>query len=139
MASDTTDRKGWLSGYRVLDLSDDRGTIAGMLFARLGADVVQVEPPEGTRARRTPPFHEDVSLFWETFGAGKRSIVCDPETGDGRALIARLAAAADIVIEVGPDGLLSRNGLGWPWLRSINPRAIQVTIRGFGLAGPKAC
>jgi crotonobetainyl-CoA:carnitine CoA-transferase CaiB-like acyl-CoA transferase len=130
--------EGWLAGYRVLDLSDHRGTIAGMILARLGADVVQVEPPEGSQARRTPPFHDDVSLFWETFGAGKRSIVCDPASREGYFQIERLAAAADIVIETGPDGLLSKSGLGWPWLRSINPRAIQVTMSGFGLDGPKA-
>ena len=101
MASDTTDRKGWLSGYRVLDLSDHRGTMAGMLFARLGADVVQVEPPAGSRARRTPPFHGDASLFWEAFGAGKRSIVCE-----SLAQLEQLAAAADIVIEMKNVGIV---------------------------------
>ena len=138
MESDTPIGKGWLAGTRVLDLSDHRGTIAGMIFARLGADVVQVEPPEGSQARRTPPFHGDVSIFWEVFGAGKRSIACDPATREGYAQLEQLAAAAAIVIEVGPDGLLSRSGLGWPWLRGINPRAIQVTMSGFGLSGPKA-
>jgi crotonobetainyl-CoA:carnitine CoA-transferase CaiB-like acyl-CoA transferase len=138
MGSDMSSGEGWLAGYRVLDLTDHRGTLAGTIFARLGADVVQVEPPGGSPARRTPPFHGDVSLFWESFGAGKRSIACDPATREGRADLERLAAAADIVIEAAPGALLSRNGLGWPWLRGINPRAIQVTMSGFGLHGPKA-
>ncbi len=130
--------QGWLSGYRILDLSDHRGTIAGMIFARLGADVVQVEPPEGSAARRMPPFHDDASLFWEAFGAGKKSIICDPATPEGRALLHDLAAAADIVIDTGPDGMLASYGMAWPWLRDVNPRAIQVTMTGFGSAGPKA-
>ncbi|RYD93745.1 MAG: CoA transferase, partial [Sphingomonadales bacterium] len=91
--------EGWLSACRVLDLSDHRGTLAGMLFARLGADVVQVEPPEGSPARRTPPFHGETSMFWEAFGAGKKSIVCDLATPEGLAELTRLAQAADIVIE----------------------------------------
>jgi crotonobetainyl-CoA:carnitine CoA-transferase CaiB-like acyl-CoA transferase len=129
---------GWLADCRILDLSDDRGALAGMIFARLGADVIAVEPPGGSSARRQGPFHDGVSLHWEVFGAGKRSILLDLATGEGRDRLARLAAAADVVIDTGPGGQLERHGLGWPWLRTINPRAVQVTMSAFGGVGPKA-
>jgi crotonobetainyl-CoA:carnitine CoA-transferase CaiB-like acyl-CoA transferase len=68
-----------LSPYRALDLTDEKGLLCGKILADLGADVIQVEKPEGNPARSIPPFFEDVadperSLFWLAFSAGKRSI-----------------------------------------------------------------
>src|SRR5439155_19623318 len=67
---------GFLSPYKVLDLTDQRGLLAGRMLGQLGADVVQVEPPAGSSARRVGPFTEDAppdnSLHWSAFASAKR-------------------------------------------------------------------
>jgi crotonobetainyl-CoA:carnitine CoA-transferase CaiB-like acyl-CoA transferase len=74
---------GMLGDYRVLDLTDDRGQLAGFLLAQLGADVIAVEPPGGQRARRLGPFapgHEggpDGALGHPAHNRAKRSVVLD--------------------------------------------------------------
>jgi crotonobetainyl-CoA:carnitine CoA-transferase CaiB-like acyl-CoA transferase len=127
-----------LGGYRVLDLSDERGLLAGRMLADLGADVVQVEPPGGSPARRAAPRSESGSYFWDAFAANKRGIVADLGTGDGRHLIRRLALRADFLIESAGPGVLAGLGLGWAQLREVNPALIYGTVTAFGHDGPKA-
>ncbi len=131
-------------GYRVLDLSDERGLLAGRMLADLGADVVTAEAPGGNPARRTPPFMDGPggnrsSLYWEVYGANRRSIQYDPATTDGRRLLADLAGAADVVIEsAGPgDGV---HGLAapmpWPaipaWCGARSPPSVSTARRPCG-------
>ena len=121
-----------LSPYRVLDLCDDRGQLAGHILAQLGADVIAVEPPDGQRSRHEGPFAGDVvdperSLTHWAFNRGKRSIVVrDPGELDA------LAAGADVLIECGAiDVDLDR-------LTALNPTLVVVSITPFGSDGPKA-
>ena len=100
---------GALTGLRVLDLADQTGALAGRLLAGLGADVVLLEPPGGSGLRGIPPFLEGAtaperSLFFWFYSAGKRSLVCDPATPEGAALLGELAARADVLIETGAPG-----------------------------------
>ena len=80
---------GFLEGLKVLDCTDERGLLAGRLLADLGADVVQVEPPGGSTARRVPPTARGEaagggdSFFWDTYAANKRGVVCDLGTPGG--------------------------------------------------------
>src|ERR1700730_7595458 len=103
---------GFLDGLKVLDCTDERGLIAGRLLADLGADVVQVEPPGGSTARRVPPMATGgaadgaESYFWDTYAANKRGVVCDFGTQDGRAAFRALAARADFLIESSGPGVL---------------------------------
>jgi crotonobetainyl-CoA:carnitine CoA-transferase CaiB-like acyl-CoA transferase len=127
-----------LEGYRVLDLSDERGLLAGRLLADLGADVVQVEPPHGSSARQAAPRHATGSYLWDTFAANKRGIVADPATADGLHLLRRLVMRADFFIESSGAGVLSAVGLGWPELREINPGLVYGTLTAFGHEGPKS-
>ena len=127
-----------LDQYRVLDLSDERGLLAGRMLADLGADVVQVEPPGGSTARLAAPLSADGSYFWDTFAANKRGIVADLATADGRHLVRRLALRADFLIESAGPGVLSALGLGWPDLREVNPALIYGTVTAFGHDGPKS-
>jgi crotonobetainyl-CoA:carnitine CoA-transferase CaiB-like acyl-CoA transferase len=129
---------GLLSGYRVLDLTDERGLLAGRILADLGADVVQVEPPGGSPARRASPTSENGSYVWDTFAANKRGVVADPASAEGRALIRRLAQQADFFLESSGPGVLAGLGLGWPDLRALNPALVYGTITAFGHEGPKA-
>jgi len=129
---------GPLSGYRVLDLTDERGLLAGRLFADLGADVVQVEPPEGSSARLAPPHSATTSYVWDTFAANKRAIAVDLASEDGRHLLRRLAMRADFFIESAGAGVLAGLGLGWPELQQVNPGLVYGTLTAFGHDGPKA-
>src|SRR5690606_36632242 len=134
---------GYLSCYRVLDLSDDRGSLAGHMLAQLGADVVQVEPPAGSPARWVGPYADDAppgdnSLFWSAYGSGNRSLICDPALDQGRSLLSRLIAAADFLID-SPDTESAKPR--WPSaaeVQAINPRIVHVSINAFGSTGPKA-
>ncbi len=134
--------KGFLGAYRVLDLTDHRGALAGHMLAQLGADVIQIEPPGGSPARLQPPFApewpagED-SLFWAAYGSGKRSFVCDPNTAGGLASLHRLVATADFLFESAAPAEGRTPWLDPEALAAVNPRLIHVSITPFGLTGPK--
>jgi crotonobetainyl-CoA:carnitine CoA-transferase CaiB-like acyl-CoA transferase len=137
-----TSATGFLSPYRVLDLTDHRGALAGHMFAQLGADVIQIEPPEGSSARSHPPFAPDWpvgenSLYWAAYASGKRSVVCDPGTPEGLALLHRLVASADFLIESAAPADGRPDWLEPQALTKLNPALIHVSITPFGLNGPK--
>jgi len=132
-----------LSPYRVLDLTDERGLLCGKILADLGADVIQIEPPAGSTARRVGPFHRgeihpERSLYWWAYADNKRGVTLDVATADGRALLTRLVEKADFFVESGPPGSLAALGLGWDALSAINPALIMASITPFGQAGPRS-
>ncbi|WP_342244573.1 CoA transferase [Pseudomonas sp. OTU5201] len=134
---------GFLVPYRVLDLSDERGLLAGAMLARLGAEVVQLEPLKGSSARRVGPFDPGVtapdnSFFWSAYAAGKQGLACDLASEEGRALVRRLLSKADFLIDSADPGVMSTLGLGVEQVRAINPALIHVSITAFGSEGPKA-
>src|SRR5256714_13741874 len=105
-----------LGGCRVIDLADLSGAVCGRILADLGADVVKIEPPGGEADRMQPPFVGDVenserSIPWLAANVNKRGITCDLGSPDGRALFAKLAATARIVIESFAPGRLRELGL----------------------------
>ena len=122
---------GPLSPYRVIDLTDDRGNLAGLIFAQLGAEVVAVEPPHGHRTRRMAPFADDRpgtdrSLVHRAYNRGKKSLVLADDE------LLELIDTADVVLDCGVFDL----DLGE--CRERNPRLITVAITAFGETGPKA-
>ncbi len=132
-----------LSPYRVLDLTDVRGQLAGMMLADLGADVVRIEPPGGSAARRVGPFLPDGppterSLSFTAYNRGKRSIELDLETEPGRRSLIELVRGADFVLDSGPPSLLDEAGLGFERLLEINPQLVHVRTTPFGQDGPMA-
>ena len=68
-----------LKDLRVLDMADERGAYCGRMLAELGADVLRLEPPEGARSRKLPPFASDdrTSLYFAVRNAGKRGVALD--------------------------------------------------------------
>jgi crotonobetainyl-CoA:carnitine CoA-transferase CaiB-like acyl-CoA transferase len=143
MATAAFARSGFLAPYRVLDLANEHGLIAGWMLARLGADVVQVEPEGGSSARRCGPFSGDApagenSLYWSAYAAGKRGLACRLATPAGRDLVRELAGRADILIESARPGAMRDLGLDYATLQARNPALIHVSITPFGSAGPKA-
>lgn len=134
---------GFLAPYRVIDLTDHRGLLAGRMLAQLGADVIQLEPPAGSPARQVGPFDDEAppdlrSMYWAAYAACKRGITCDLENEVGRALFRALVAKADFVFESEPPGAMAARGLDYARLREINPAIIHVSITPFGSEGPKA-
>ena len=129
-----------LSPYRVVDCTDHRGQLAGFLLAQLGADVVLVEPPDGSSARRHGPFAGDApgpesSLRHWAYNRGKRSVVLDRATDAGRRDFRRLLASADILLWSGSPSELPGS---YEELARDNPGLIVVAYTPFGLDGPKA-
>jgi len=135
-----------LEGVRVLDLSRVlAGPFCSLLLADFGADVVKVESPQGDDTRQWgPPFVNDAegkpvdAAYFHSCNRGKRSVIADFSTGEGRTLVQRLVKDADVVIENFKVGTLARFGLDHPSLSAINPRLIYCSITGFGQTGPYA-
>lgn len=126
-----------LAGLRVLDLSRVvSGPLCGRMLADLGADVIKVEPPEGDSTRRVPPFVEGVSVYFAQMNAGKRNVGIDLKAPGAPALVARLAASVDVLIENFRPGVLARFGLDEATLRAANPRLVYCSITGWGQDGP---
>ena len=132
-----------LKPYRVLDLTDVRGQLGGMVLADLGADVVRVEPPGGSEARRVGPFAEDgpegpCSLSFAAYNRNKRSIQLDLATDEGRATFLDLVRGSDFVLDSGPPALLDTAGLTHEALREANPQLVHVRVTPYGNDGPHA-
>jgi crotonobetainyl-CoA:carnitine CoA-transferase CaiB-like acyl-CoA transferase len=122
-----------LAGIRVLEFCHTiMGPTAGLILADLGADVIKVEPAGGDATRRLLGF---AAGFFSTFNRNKRSIAIDLKTDDGRALLHRLAATADVVLENYAPGTMDRLGCGYGDFSRLNPRLIYCALKGF-LSGP---
>jgi crotonobetainyl-CoA:carnitine CoA-transferase CaiB-like acyl-CoA transferase len=125
-----------LDGVRVIDMADSRGEMCGRFLADLGADVIRVEPPDGAASRTQAPLHDGVSLRFATQNAGKRGVIVDHTSADGRDRLLRLLDGADIWIETTRPGALSELGLGADVVRARNPRLVVLSITDFGQTGP---
>jgi crotonobetainyl-CoA:carnitine CoA-transferase CaiB-like acyl-CoA transferase len=122
-----------LAGIRVLEFAHAiMGPSAGLILADLGAYVIKIEPVGGDSTRRLVGF---AAGFFGTFNRNKRSVVIDLKADDGRALLHRLAATADAVIENYAPGTMDRLGCGYDDLAKANPRLIYCSLKGF-LSGP---
>ncbi|CAH1655384.1 CaiB/BaiF CoA transferase family protein [Chelatococcus asaccharovorans] len=129
-----------LSGIRVLDLSRYiSGPFCGQILGDLGADVVKVERVDGgEEGRRVGEMINGETLFFLGANRNKRSLTVDFRHPEGQALLKRLAAKADILIENFRPGTLEKMGLGYDEISAVNPGLIVVRITGFGQEGPMA-
>jgi len=129
---------GALDGLLVVDLSTHlSGPYCTMLLADMGAEVIKVERPgRGDEARSMPPFVDGRGAPFDLWNRGKRSIALDVKLPEDLALLRRMSARADILVENFRPGTLARMGLSWDMLKQANPRLILASISGFGQAGP---
>jgi crotonobetainyl-CoA:carnitine CoA-transferase CaiB-like acyl-CoA transferase len=135
-------KPGALVGVRVVEVGDRIGEYCGLVLAGLGAEVIKVEPPEGAESRRMGPFVDDVpdperSLHFWTYNRGKRSVVLDLDTNEGRRGLEELVAASDVLLDATPLGHLDERGLGSAALRERHPELIVARITPFGEDGPR--
>jgi crotonobetainyl-CoA:carnitine CoA-transferase CaiB-like acyl-CoA transferase len=130
---------GALDGLLVLDLATFvAAPFCCTLLGEHGADVIKVEQPvQGDDLRRLGHKPADgVSYMWLVESRNKKSITCNLRDPEGQALIARLAAQADILAENFRPGTMERWKLGYDVLSAVNPRLVMVRISAFGQTGP---
>jgi benzylsuccinate CoA-transferase BbsE subunit len=129
---------GMLSDVRVLEFSAPPTMLAARLLGDLGADVVTLEPPQGSAGRRCGPFTEaslglESSLTWQALNYNKRGVTLDCSQPDGRAVLAELVGRFDLVIEASAPNVASPlDGL------ALSDKLIRTVVRPFSKTGPKA-
>ena len=130
-----------LNNYRVLDLTDEKGSLCGKILGDLGADVIKIEKPAGDASRRIGPFFHNTpdlekSLNWFSLNASKRGITLNLEDPEGKEIFRKLADTADVIIESFTPGHMDILGIGYAALSARNPRLIITSITPFGQTGP---
>lgn len=127
-----------LEGLKVVELGTlIAGPYCARLLAEFGAEVVKVESPgEGDPLRKWRKLHEGNSLWWYAQARNKKSVAVNLKEADGQAVVRRLAAEADIVVENFRPGTMEKWGLGYDALSESNPGLIMVRLSGYGQTGP---
>jgi crotonobetainyl-CoA:carnitine CoA-transferase CaiB-like acyl-CoA transferase len=132
---------GCLDDVRVLEIGDERGEYCGMLLAGQGADVIKIEPPDGSPSRRIGPFYEDIrdpnrSLFFWSYNRAKRGVIIDLTRHEERDFYTALVRSADVIVDSQGSGIMDLLGLGYEFAADLNPDIIYCSITPFGLNGP---
>ena len=127
-----------LAGVKVLELGTlIAGPFCTRILAEFGAEVIKVESPDGgDPLRQWRKLHAGTSLWWSVQARNKRSLTANLKHPEGLAIVRRLAAEADIVVENFRPGVLEKLGLGWDMLSAVNPGLVMVRLSGFGQTGP---
>ena len=131
---------GALDGIRVIDQTQVMaGPFASTLLADMGADVIKVEPPEGEQARHVGlEAAPGVGASFLAVNRGKKGITLDLKQPEGVAVLKRLVATADVLVENYRPGVAQRLGVDYETLSPINARLIYCSVSGFGQTGPYA-
>ena len=128
---------GALDGVKVLDLcSYLAGPHGCTLLADLGADVIKIESPQGDMLRQFPSSLAGESRFFLGTNRGKRALALDLKQPEGLAVLHRMVASADVLVENFRPSVPARLGIDYPRLRAVNPRLIYAGLTGYGDAGP---
>jgi crotonobetainyl-CoA:carnitine CoA-transferase CaiB-like acyl-CoA transferase len=121
---------------RIIELANGKTDMAGRVLADLGAEVILVEPPAGSFVRRQAPLHGDVSLYFATHHANKRSVVIDLMSAAGREQFVSLLGSADLLIDGSRPGTLEALGLSTEQLLQQHQALSVLSVSDFGLTGP---
>ncbi|MDA9444896.1 acyl-CoA transferase [Bradyrhizobium sp. CCBAU 51745] len=128
-------------GVKILDFTQVlAGPYASYQLALLGADVIKVERREGEDMRRTPLSREwaerGLAPAFQAINGNKRSLTLDLQKPDAIAIVKKLAATVDVVMENFRPGVMDKLGIGYEALSAINPKLIYCAVSGFGQTGP---
>ena len=130
---------GPLRGIRVVDLGImAAGPATGAFLAQLGAEVVKVEPPAGDGTRWAHPTQNGMGTNFLAMNLGKKDVVLDLKTAEGRSAALTLIRSADVLLQNMATGVAERLGMGYDDLRPQNPRLVYCAISGYGRVGPLA-
>ena len=129
---------GPLSNLKVVELGTlIAGPYCARLLAEFGAEVVKIESPgTGDPLRKWRRLHEGNSLWWYAQARNKKSVAIDLKSPEGQAVVRKLVAGADILVENFRPGTMEKWGLGYDALARDNPRLVMVRLSGFGQTGP---
>ncbi|MFI7153749.1 CaiB/BaiF CoA transferase family protein [Nonomuraea sp. NPDC050022] len=131
---------GVLDGYRVVDLSIAMaGPLAAMRLGDLGADVIKVEPVTGEWQRHAPAggaTGNQVNASFLSLNRNKRSLAVNLKWDEGRDIVHRLAATADVFLQNYRPGVAERLGMDHDTISGLNPRVVYVSMSGYGESGP---
>ena len=126
-----------LDGIKVVELGQlIAGPFAGKFFAEFGAEVIKIEPPEGDPLRKWRKLYQGTSLWWYVQNRNKKSVTANLRLPEGREVVRRIAANADVVIENFRPGTLEKWSLGYDELAARNPGLVMLRLSGFGQSGP---
>jgi crotonobetainyl-CoA:carnitine CoA-transferase CaiB-like acyl-CoA transferase len=131
---------GPLHGVKVVACSTAQaGTVPYMLMADLGAEVIKIEMPEGgDNSRGSTVMPGFPSTYFETNNRGVKSVTLNLKSDEGREILRKLVAQADMFGQNFRPGAAEKNGFGYEELRKINPKLVYVSISGYGPKGPHA-
>jgi len=129
---------GPLEGIRILDFTWAlAGPFGSMILCDLGAENIKIEPVGQTwQSRGNGPYLNGVSTYYFSVNRGKRSMLIDLKSPDGKEIIYELAGQVDVVWNNFSPGTMDRLGFGPDRLRQLNPRLIYASTSGFGQSGP---
>jgi crotonobetainyl-CoA:carnitine CoA-transferase CaiB-like acyl-CoA transferase len=135
-----TEPHGPLQGVKVVACSTAQaGTVPYMLMADLGAEVIKIEVPGvGDNSRGSTVLPGLPSTYFETNNRGVKSLTLNLKTEEGREILHKLVAKADVFGQNFRPGAAEKNGFGYEDLRKINPRLVYVSVSGYGPRGPHA-
>ncbi len=131
---------GPLTGYRIIDLTSMlSGPWATSILGDQGADVIKVEiPGVGDHTRSLGNRQGDMPAHFLNINRSKRSLTLDLKQQEGKDILKKLAAGADVLIQNFRPGVVDRLGIGETDIRVVSPQIIYVSISGFGETGPLA-
>jgi CoA:oxalate CoA-transferase len=127
-----------LDGIKVLDFTNVlAGPYCTMMLANMGAEIFKFERPGcGDDSRAYGPHVNGESVYFLSVNRGKKSIICDTKTDEGREVFLKMVEKVDVLVENIKPGAMGRMGLDYETLKRINPRLVYVSISGFGQGGP---
>jgi crotonobetainyl-CoA:carnitine CoA-transferase CaiB-like acyl-CoA transferase len=131
---------GPLHGVKVVACSTAQaGTVPYMLMADLGAEVIKIEVREiGDNSRGSTVLPGMPSTYFETNNRGVKSVTLNLKAAEGREILRKLVARADIFGQNFRPGAAEKNGFGYEELRQVNPRLVYMSVSGYGPKGPHA-
>jgi formyl-CoA transferase len=130
------ENRGALSDIRVVEMGQLlAGPFCGQLLGDMGAEVIKIEPPGAGDPMRVWG-QGDEKVQWEVVARNKKSVSINLRISEGQALVRRLIATADVLIENFKPGTLEKWGLAPETLQADNPRLIVARMSGYGQTGP---
>ena len=126
-----------LAGIRILDLSRLLpGPFGTMLLGDLGAEVIKIENPSGgDAARYAPPMLDGQGALFRQLNRNKKSVALNLKNPEGRELLLKMAARADVLLEQFRPGVATQLGIDYQTIAGINPRLVYCSLSGYGQTG----
>ncbi len=127
-----------LSGIRVVDLTRIlAGPFCSMILADMGAEVIKIETPgAGDPVRRQGAIRDGLSWYFAAFNRNKRSLTLNLRSDEGRAVLEKLIARSDVLVENFRPGVMAAMGFDRARLAALNPTLVSCSLTGFGASGP---